>query len=113
MDSTPSELAYITGIEMDMLERLYEGPLDGTTKDYLFAEFGEHGKRREIANDQKIAQGKCVNLDGYCCGYCEPYRAGPLIEEIIDVIRGMRKGTIDISKDPRCHDYHVVQELPF
>jgi len=114
MDSNAEGLAYITEAMLETtIPYLNEGPLCDTLKDYLMAEFGEHGRRREVAKDQEIAQAMCFNDEPYCCGYCAAYRGGPLLEEIAEVIHGFRNDTIDINCDPRSNGYHVKHDIPF
>jgi len=112
------DLAYLTKTTLETIEYLCEEPLGATLRDYLLSEFGKHGKRREVIKKQEIARRACKNDNPYCCGYCMPYRDDPLLEEIVDVIRGFRRGTIDISCDPRSYAYRIVespesQEIPF
>ena len=116
MGTDTQGLAYITETSLEIIEYLNEEPLDATLKDYLMAEFGEHGQRREVAKDQEEERSRCNNDDPYCCGYCTGYRIGTLLEEIADVVQGYCTKTIDISCDPRSYGYRVVEDsslIPF
>ena len=117
MNNFTPGLAYLTEEDLETIIRLAEAPIDSTLKDYLMAEFGKHGNRRRIAEEQEAAYNKCEN-DGSsdCCGFCTPYRGALLLQEIVDVIRGYRNNAIDITQDPRSYLYDVYPEnctIPF
>jgi hypothetical protein len=108
---------YLTRGILEIIGWLRNKPIEDVLSKHLLTLFGKDGEVAQIAEEQEAIWVACPQNDGkqchdHSCGICEPYRPGPLLDEVLAEIKAFEFGSLEVDekgglvrKDP--------EELPF
>jgi len=96
--------ARLTQGMLEAVARLRGVPVGPRVAAHLLSMFGEGGRVAQIAAAQAAAWEECPHNDGHrcydgSCGYCAPYRQGPLLDEVLDEIRAFEGGDLYFDEE--------------
>jgi len=94
---------YLDAGAIDMIEKLRGRPIGPAMAAHLLSLFGKEGEAARIAAAQDAAWAACPNSDGErcyddSCGYCAPYRDGPLLDEVLADIQAFERGVLTLDE---------------
>lgn len=105
---------YLTDEVLVMIGMLRQRPVGTVMAGHLMGLFGKGGLVAQIAASQEAESSRCPrNGTRACgCGYCAPYRDGPLLDEVLAEIQAFERGDLMFNKkgEPIGQDR---DELPF
>jgi hypothetical protein len=93
-----SELYLTPGI-IEITGWLRGRPVDSAVGAHLLAMFGKDGEVARLAAAKKAAWDACPSSDDrmchdHSCGYCQPFREGPLLDEVLIEIHSFESGNL-------------------
>jgi hypothetical protein len=88
---------YLTPGIIEMIGWLRGRPIDSAVGAHLLDMFGEGGEVARLAAAKADAWDACPGNDGkmchdHSCGYCQPFREGPLLDEVLSEIHSFESG---------------------
>lgn len=87
---------YLSEVMISEIASLRDKPIDEPMRSHLMALFGKDGLVDEIAAIQESRWSTCpdAGTKNCDCGACEPYRQGPLLDEVLQEIHAFERGNL-------------------